>query len=344
VAAAALLITAHGAELSRTIRSAGWGALWCIVASIVVFAADTWGWRLAFPGERPKVSFMRLYNVRMAGEAVSKVTPLASMGGEPLKGYLLSSRGSVSTAVALASVVISKNTMTLAQIAFIFAGVALAANLHPQIASLVSTAAIFPGVVLTAMIVTAVLDHRLRRGRKAVPPPASPPDPATELPILEEAVRDNGASPSAANGLRGSVSRYLRRGLSEIWVQVADFFWERPIAFLGSWLLFLVGWAAGALELWAAAAVLGHPLSVWDALAMEALLCGVNMATFFIPDNAGSQEGGFTVLAPMFGLDPAQGLSMAVLRRIRDIFWILYGLVYLFLTEGELIPIRRPTT
>jgi len=70
---------------------------------------------------------------------------------------------------------------------------------------------------------------------------------------------------------------------------------------------------------------------------MEGLLVSINMATFLIPANAGTQEGGFAYLAPLLGLSPGEGVALGLLRRCRDVLWILYGLGYLSLTEGKLL-------
>ncbi|HTE19298.1 MAG TPA: lysylphosphatidylglycerol synthase domain-containing protein, partial [Armatimonadota bacterium] len=164
-------------------------------------------------------------------------------------------------------------------------------------------------LILSAMMVTALLDLRLRRQR--------------------------GKAGNGADG--GAVRKPRTQFMVDLWSQVADFFWTNPRGFGLSFLFFFLGWAAGALELLAAAHALRFPLSVRDALALEALLASVNMATFFIPANAGSQEGGFTYLAPLWGISAPHAVALAVLRRCRDVIWVAYGLAYLGITEGRIL-------
>lgn len=303
IGVAIYLIAQHAGTVRESLTRVGWGFGICLAASFVVYALDTWGWRLAYGGDLSQVSFARLFSIRMAGEAVNKVTPLASMGGEPLKAYLLSRCGAPS-GEALASVAVAKNVMTLAQIAFIFVGVGVALTMVPGKSAALLGMAIFPGIILTAMLVTAVLDHRLRRSKKVAAVESTPPENPHSIMAL--------------------------------WGQFADFFWAHPGAVFASFMAFFLGWAAGALELLAAAYLLGFPLSLKEAIAYEALLASVNMATFFIPANAGSQEGGFTYLAPLLGLPP-YGVALAVLRRCRDLVWVVYGLAYLGITEGRIL-------
>lgn len=308
---AGYLMIVHGGEIGQSLARVGWGALPYMGASFLVYALDTWGWRLAFAEHQPAVGFGRLFGIRMAGEAVNKITPLASMGGEPLKAYLLTRDGACG-ADSLASVAVAKNTMTLAQIAFIFVGVLFALRSLPGQERVLLSLAAFPGLVLSAILVTAVLDLRLRRsGRRECGPETDGDRWRRWLPGKKSAL--------------------------DLWSRVADAYWCRPRAFAVSFVLFFLGWAAGALELLAAAWALGFTLSPMDALALEALLCSVNMATFFVPANAGAQEGGFAFLAPLMGLSSPHGLALAVLRRCRDVIWVLFGLTYLSATEGRVL-------
>ena len=261
---------------------------------------------LVLPGQ-PRVAFGRLFCLRMAGESVNKVTPLASMGGEPLKALLLTRTGSTLKDAA-ACVAISKNSITMAQIAFIFVAVGLAFPILPGRSGLLLGFLAFPGAVFAATVITAVLDVRLRRHRKLNGPAAAAPG-----------------------------KKSVTQAAIDMWAHLADFYWENPRAALISFGLFFLGWAAGAVEILAGCWLLDLPMSVEGALVMEGALVSINMATFFIPANAGAQEGGLAFLAPLLGLTTGDGVALAVLRRCRDVVWILFGLLWLFVTEGRIL-------
>lgn len=304
VGLAGYLVQQHAGAIADSLRQVGWGFVPFMGASFLLYALDTWGWRLCFVEGQPPIPFGRLFGVRMGGEAVNKVTPLASMGGEPLKGYLITRDGS-SLADAMASVVISKKVMTLAQIAFIYLAVALGLPRLPGKSALLWGLTVFPSLVLLGCIVAAVLDYRLRRRT---------------------------AGEAESSGPSG-----WRRAMIDLWSRIADFYYTHPREFGASFLIFFLGWGAGALELIAAAHALRFPLTWTDAVILEGLLMSVNMATFFIPANAGSQEGGFALLAPLLGISTPHGVALAVLRRCRDVLWVGYGLAYLALTEGKIL-------
>ena len=327
VSLAAYLISRHTGAITESLGRVGWGGmLLYLAASLVSHLVHTAAWRLAFTPDQPPVGFVRLLGLRLAGEAVNKVTPLASLGGEPVKAYLLT-RDGLSLTSAIASVAIAKNVMTLAQIGFIFLGVALALPVWPGKTALLLALAAFPGFVLLGVIVTLTLDHRLRRRKTVLPGSVST---STE--------RDTATTPSFVQ-TGPPLSRWRKgiQAMARVWSQVADFFWARPEVCLGCLALYFLGWAAGALEILVGSHALGAPLSVREAVIMEGLLQSVGMASFFIPANAGAQEGGYALLSPLVGLSTPTGVTLAILRRCRDFLWVGLGLAFLAVTEGRVL-------
>jgi uncharacterized membrane protein YbhN (UPF0104 family) len=65
--------------------------------------------------------------------------------------------------------------------------------------------------------------------------------------------------------------------------------------------------------------VLGTPLSLSSAIAIQSLLEALRSATVFVPAAIGIQEAGYAALVPLFGLSAETGVAVSVLRRARDI-------------------------
>jgi uncharacterized protein (TIRG00374 family) len=317
---AAYIVHANAGAIREALGRVGWGFALYVLASSLIYLCDGAAWHFTFVKGQPPVGFLKLFSIRMAGEALNKVTPLASMGGEPLKALLLTRTGS-NLRDAAASVAISKNCITLAQIGFIFVAVAMALPLFPAKTGLILSFAIFPGIIFAAMIVTAILDVSLRRRQKL---------------LLEQKEEAPVSDPNA--------KKTLKQEMIDMWAQCADFYWENPRASAIAFVLFFLGWAGGAVETWVGARLLGLELSAYQAVVVEGLLVGINMATFFVPANAGAQEGGRAFLAPLMGLTTPGGVALAVLRRCRDVVWIGYGLLYLFATEGRILVQADPKT
>jgi len=95
-----------------------------------------------------------------------------------------------------------------------------------------------------------------------------------------------------------------------------------------SLLLKALGWqfagmVVGTLEVWFALMLLGHPVPFWQALAIEALTQAVRHMAFFVPAGLGVQEAVVLLLGHLLGVSPDVSLSLALVKRARE---ILFGL------------------
>jgi hypothetical protein len=65
--------------------------------------------------------------------------------------------------------------------------------------------------------------------------------------------------------------------------------------------------------------LLGVPIDLESALAIEALLSALAALAFLVPVNAGVQEAGYAGLGAIFGVPPEISLSVSLIRRARDL-------------------------
>jgi hypothetical protein len=65
----------------------GWkGALFIPAVSLLPFVVDTWSWQVLFNPPRPGWNwFVDLWKIRAVGTAISKLTPVVGVAGEPVK-------------------------------------------------------------------------------------------------------------------------------------------------------------------------------------------------------------------------------------------------------------------
>ncbi len=80
-----------------------------------------------------------------------------------------------------------------------------------------------------------------------------------------------------------------------------------------------LGWVAKGAGGWIAFRLLGAPISLLDALAIEGLLHAGLAFAFLVPGYAGVQEGAYMLLGAAFGVPPEIALGTSLLRRGRDI-------------------------
>ncbi|MGL4313445.1 MAG: HpnL family protein, partial [Sphingomonas sp.] len=56
-----------------------------------------------------------------------------------------------------------------------------------------------------------------------------------------------------------------------------------------------------------------------NVLTIEALIFTLRTVAFAIPGGVGVQEAAYALLGPLFGLSPAAGLALSLVKRARDI-------------------------
>ena len=88
----------------------------------------------------------------------------------------------------------------------------------------------------------------------------------------------------------------------------------------------VVGWLVGLVELYVTLYFLGYNPSLIDLWVMEALTQLVRHGSFFIPLNIGALEGGVLLIFTAMGMPSDLGLTVAFVRRIKELVWVGVGL------------------
>ena len=263
----------------------------------LITVLDTLGWHFAF--RRNLASFPTLLTVRLAGEAFNATTPTASMGGEPVKAYLLRPR--VPLGEGLASVIVAKTTVTLSQGLFLLVGIAVAFTTLPPAGPLLKGMTWLAGVEAVALGAFVFLQQRG---------------------LFQGGLR-------LLRGLGLSVGDRGEEGLRHLDLALSAFYREHPGRLALSFLFHFVGWVMGSLEVFLILHFMGFPVSLSTALVIEAFAAAIKSAAFLIPAGLGALEGGNMAVFAAFGLGAGVGLSMTLVRRVRELAWVAVGLVAL---------------
>jgi glycosyltransferase 2 family protein len=267
---------------------------------LCAFLADTLSWQLTFSSPVLDLRwFKRLFLVRTVGEALNNLTPLAGMGGEPVKAVLLKKYYTIDYRESAASLLLAKTTNLIALVVFLCGGFVLLINDSRLPASYQAVAS----VGLLALTAGTGLFFLVQRYQL-----------------------------SSLAGRRLSRLRIGRR-LDDVLHHIRDFderlvrfYTHHRSRFLLALLLALLNWSLGVLELYYAMKYLGVPVSLSDAWIIEAVAQLVRSGTFFIPASIGVQEGAFMLLCSALTGNTVVGLAAALLRRFREVLWILAGL------------------
>jgi putative membrane protein len=312
----ALVYVTGPRRLAAHVRALGWWAPVIFLPYAVASAFDAAGWRATFVRARPGLAL--LYVVRLIGEAVNNVTPTAYLGGEPVKAYVLQRFG-VPITDATTSVILAKTALTIAQIAFVILGVAL---LLARRGATWVHGALLLALLASGAAVTLLLVRWQRRGLVG----------------------------SIAGGIgrffpRARVTVRLRARASEIDAMLRGFYEACRGAAVTSVLLHLLGWIAGAAEVFAIMTLIGHRVGWTDAVVIEALAQPTRLLGIVVPATVGVQEAGGMLIFELLGLPPELGLALMLLKRVREIGFSALGLALLARLRVGTMPVAavQPT-
>jgi len=293
------------AALAAEMRQLSWRLGLVMLPQALVSLLDAVGWRYTFLTRLPPLG--TLVAARLAGEAVNDTTPTATLGGEPVKAWMVT-RAGVSMEEGLASVIITKTAFVAAQLGFLGLGLALVGwRLHPNRALIASMA------FLLAVGTVAVAGFAW---------------------IQQRGLFSRG----------GRVLRWLgidaTGRLAELDALLRTYYRSRPDRFALAVLFHFLGWAAGSLEVWLALHALAQPVDLATALVIEAFATGVRSASFLVPAAVGVQEGGLVAIFVGLGLPPGTGLAFGLVRRIREATWSALGYAVLAAWRGFRVPAK----
>ena len=288
------LMGAYGAgEIVSAVAALGWRLVPVCLLHLIPLVLHTIGWAVLLPREavRPLTS---LLSFRWYGESVSTLLPVTAVGGDLLRGYLHERTG-VRGPLAVGAIVVDLTTEVAAQLAF--AALALALLLSGGLAG--ETGWLLLAALLALIVLVLGFYIAQRRGLFG-----------RAIRIFEGLL---GVQAPAGSDYARSLDRVVKRLYRR----------ERRVRL--SVAFHLLAWLSGALQIYAAAMFLGHPLGWHDVLILEGLVTAVRAAAFMIPGGLGIQEGGFMVVGTLIGLPPEVALALSLIRRVRELALGLAG-------------------
>jgi putative membrane protein len=285
--ATALFVWQGVAPVLGAFAAAGLGIVWASLFHFVSMTLNARAWQILLPRRRRSPLPIFLWAVWLR-EAVNGLLPVARIGGEVVSARLLMRHG-LKAPKAVASLIVDMTVSLVSQFVFTLAGLVLLLErgVGGDVARDVAL-----GLVVTVPVLAALVAVQ-RAGFFGL------------LARLFRALFGDrfDALVGGAEPLDHAVRRLYRRRHAVL----ACFLWQ------------LAGWTAGAGEVWLALFFLGHPVSVGDALVVEAVIQALSSGAFVVPGALGVQEGGFLVVGGLIGLTPELALALALARRARDV-------------------------
>jgi putative membrane protein len=292
----ALVVHSDVSGMLQTALRGGWQLLWLIPYRTVYFLFYAAGWYILLrpydPARRAGMGY--LLWVTTVREAIDRLLPVASVGGAVAGVRLLGWRA-IPASSAAATVIIEILLTMIASWLFAVVGVALLMRFD-------AAAAEYQRVILALLLsipVPLVLARMLGSG-------------ALFGRLQSVIVRIAGVNvpPAGALALDQAVTSSLRRVNSLTSAGALQF-------------LSLV---SGALEVWFALRLFGHPVGFAAALILESMVQAFRHVAFVVPASLGVQETVLVVFGHTLGIDAQTAIAVSLAKRLRE---VVYGIASL---------------
>jgi hypothetical protein len=247
-----------------------------------------------------------IFCARVAGDATASINALGAFAGEPIKALYI--RDIVPLKTGLASVVLDRTIHSIAVILIFMTGIIIGLfvlNL-PLAFSITGMAVMLIAIIFMFYIVgkqkDGFISFILTKIPKFIVNKFMTQSRMDKVKLLDE-----------------ELSRLLApQNRSKFWISL--------------FLRYVIILAVSTLEIYIIVIMSASVIqfSLFEAMFVYVFGFILTSAMFFMPANIGTSEGAYSLAFKMLGFDPALGLSLGIIRRLRTFVWAGIGILLLF--------------
>lgn len=283
----------------KQIQEVGWGLAVIIMLGGLAQLVKTWAWRQTFTCDITPLSWSRSFGAQLASDAVGQFGFAGKLLGEGLRISMLGATVPLADGISSSAIDGGLHTFTAALVTVL--GISATLVLAPLPGSLRAYAFVVGGVLIAIVALGAV----------AV---------ASRWQLMGNAARAIGRLPRLYKFVTGKLPI-----IDSAERNLLTFYRENPAAFYANVTLNSVWHAMAVLEVYVILHFMGTRIGVVGACALEGLTKVINLVGVVSPGNFGTYEGGNILIASLFGVSGTAGLTLALCRRARAVFWAAVG-------------------
>lgn len=295
------------------LHQVGHGFLWIVVVTFLAHLCGAVSWSYTIPST-VKIPFLWLFLIRFLGENVGLLNPVNIVGGDSFKAYMMEKQG-VSYRIGFSSLIVSRIIMIFAQVGiFLIAALCyifFAGDQAVQLFEIIALSAIFIALSATFLLFSGKLLKSNLSNR------------------LNVFLKRKGIINKWTN-LKKEIGQYYTRERKRFYRSI---FWSMANFFIGS------------LEVWIIFYFLGIEITYLEALLIDQGVLFLKSFGAFIPGQIGVEEYSNKLMLAIVGITSVSvWITVSILRRVRQIFWIIIGLMLyytiFFRTNRIVIPVE----
>jgi hypothetical protein len=275
----------------------GWGFGAILLLSGARELVRTLAWTHTVEGP-VRLSFRDALRARLAGEALNTLLPMGMLVGEPMKAEHVGHRLPFATAFSALAV------------EFAFYGASLVLLFSAGVVALFPSSAVL-FIAVTALMAVPLVRNRNRPTGIVEPMGASSEHVANVITRVFQKLRRLG----------DPVLRFASLNPGRAW---------RLLVLEAAFQLFAVA------EVYLTLVFITPQHVAWSsALLLETVSRGVTIVFKMLPMRLGVDEAGAAVFADRLGLGSATGITLALIRRMRVLFWSAVGIVFVLMRSAK---------
>jgi glycosyltransferase 2 family protein len=302
-----VLRTVSLADTWVMLRQLGTGQILCLIAmNALVLLIQNGRWWLILYGLGYKLPYLYLTGYRLAAFGLSYFTPGPLLGGEPLQAYLIVRNHAVPHAIAIAAVTLDKSLELCLNFTFLAIGVIILLQ-GQWFDNIVETKAVFFALIFLTLPLSFLaaiwagwhpISQLLQMGQR--------------LPFLQKRPKWQTTYQKIILTVRESETQAIR------------FCHESVVTLVLALFISSLGWITMIVEYWLMLSFLGVNLNMIQLIV--ALTAARVALLLLVPGGLGTIEASQVLVLSSMGFNPAAGMSVSLLIRVRDIILAITGL------------------
>ncbi len=283
----------------KQLQTVGWGFALVILLGGLAQLAKTCAWRQAITCDISGLSWSRSFVVQLISDGIGQFGVAGKVVGEGTRISLLGRAVPVSSALSAGAIDGGLHIFTAVLVTV--SGITATLLLAPLSTTWRMYAVLLVAVLISAVILAAVSVRNRWQ-------------------LVAHATRAIGRLPWLHTWVSGK--QPIIDSAEDNLLSFRD---EAPAAFWATLMFNLLWHMLAVLEVYIILRFMGARVAIGGAFIVEALTKVINLVGALNPGNFGTYEGGNMLIAKIFGVTGTAGLTLALCRRARTVFWAGVG-------------------
>ncbi len=294
-------------NILSNLHKTGWYFIPVIGVWAFVYLFNALAWRFIIGNDKQKIPFHKIFSLTISGFAINYITPFVGLGGEPYRIAELKEQLGTSRAVS--------STILYSMIHFLSSFVFWILIIFIVLISLTLTMATKVSLIIALFVFLVITYLFITRHKKGIV--KSLFNITLKIPFL--------------NRVAGPLSK-KEESIQIIDDQITDLYLNRKLNFYLALFSEIISRIIGSLEYLFILRAIGIDITFYEALYINAASAFIINLFFFMPLELGSREGGLVLVLESLNIASSLGIYVGLVNRIRELFWILIGLILIALS------------